>query len=464
MSDFEVTRRGFLMGCSAAVAAMAGARFNSVVMGNPNDTGEILLTVFLRGAMDVLNFLPPIDGDNRGFYEAARPTLAVPIQSAIPLTGTAYGLHPNAAPLAELYQSNQLAIVHGTGMPNVNRSHFEAMNLIETAGGDTNDGWLTRYIDTATDIPSEALLPVVNTSNHNPKSLLQARQTVSLPNTASQFHFNHVPSWYDEQKQVLQDIYDTGDSAVHVLGQLSLGAIQTVETRLSSTYQPSVTYPDNEFGTHLKTLAQIIKEGLGLRVATVDLGGWDTHERQGHAGGGYYGNLMQTFSEGMAAFYADLRGSQVDYTKRVTVVVMSEFGRRVAENSSLGTDHGHGSVTLVLGGNVNGGLYGEPDLNPNALYQGIDLPVTTDYRHILSEIIVNRMQNDQIDTIFPNFSDYSPLGVVQPISSEPALAVDLKKTTASTTTSSRAVTAAGIGLAATSGLLALRNRRYNMSQ
>ena len=208
----------------------------------------------------------------------------------------------------------------------------------------------------------------------------------------------------------------------------------------------------------------MIKQQLGLRVATVDLGGWDTHE--GQNAGNYFDNLVTELSQGLSAFYADLNTSQRAYTDRLTVVVMSEFGRRLEANADGGTDHGHGSIMMVLGGTVNGGLHGDwPTLDPSALFEGIDPDVTVDYRRVLSEILIRRMENPQLGQIFPGYSDYAPLGVVQGLDLSPIYddrtptAVRLGTTAASSNAmAGKAATAAGVGLAATAGLVALRNR------
>ena len=155
---------------------------------------------------------------------------------------------------------------------------------------------------------------------------------------------------------------------------------------------------------------------LGLRVATVDLGGWDTHEYQGDSGGGYLANKLAEVGTAMEAFFTDLSSvNGVDQTKRVTIVVQSEFGRSFQENASRGTDHGHGNIMLVAGGMVNGGeVYGEwPGLATEQLYDQRDLDITTDYRRVLSEILIRRQGNPNLGSIFPGYKDYAPLGIVQ---------------------------------------------------
>ncbi len=155
---------------------------------------------------------------------------------------------------------------------------------------------------------------------------------------------------------------------------------------------------------------------VGLRVATLDLGGWDTHERQGDGSTGYFADsLLGPLAEGLAALYTDLDGPcGSDYNNHTVIVVMSEFGRRLKENANRGTDHGHGSAMFVLGGSVKGGrVYGQwPGLRNDQLYDRADLAITTDYRRVLSEILVRRMGNPNISTVFPGYTGYTPLDIV----------------------------------------------------
>lgn len=155
----------------------------------------------------------------------------------------------------------------------------------------------------------------------------------------------------------------------------------------------------------------MIKLDVGLRVATVDFGGWDTHENQNYGEEGYMADLLNSLASGLANFYLDLDSG---YTEKLSVVVISEFGRRLVQNESYGTDHGHGSVMLTLGGSVNGGqVFGNfPGLHNDQLYDHADLAITTDYRQVLSELLSKRMNNSDIETVFPGFSGgYNPLGI-----------------------------------------------------
>lgn len=168
----------------------------------------------------------------------------------------------------------------------------------------------------------------------------------------------------------------------------------------------------------------MIKLDLGLQVATIDVGGWDTHESQDEGSVGYLVDLLDDLSRGLAAFYTDLdgAGSNNYYTDRLTMAAQSEFGRELYENGDSGTEHGYGNQMLVLSGNAIGGLHGSwPGLAPGQLTDGTDLAVTTDYRQVLSEILIRRMCNPAIDVVFPGYTGYQPLGIVEGNEQEPPL-------------------------------------------
>lgn len=418
----NLTRRGFLVGCSAAIAGLAGSRFNTMAFADPGTESDVLVVIFLRGGMDGLSLVPPIGGPDRGHYEAARPSLQVPTSgpdAAINLDGQ-FGLHAAAAPLYELYQDGRLAIIQAAGMIDVvNKSHFDAMQFIElgTPGQKSvHDGWLARHLATSPGSGSTALMPSIAVGGLQPVSLLGDPSTVNLADTYS-FNINNGPwLWRNAQRQTLRAMYESSSSWLHDAGVQALDAIDIVELNVSEDYQPSngAVYPQGELGDHLQVLAQMVKLDLGLQVATVDFGGWDTHEGQGTDGGGYFSQIVDHLARSLHAFYTDLNGAgAANYTQRLTVVVQSEFGRELYENADQGTEHGYGNRMYVLGGNVVGGLHGTwPGLAPAQLVDGTDLAVTTDYRQVLSEILVERMGNPYLDQVFPGYTGYEPLGVI----------------------------------------------------
>jgi uncharacterized protein (DUF1501 family) len=199
----------------------------------------------------------------------------------------------------------------------------------------------------------------------------------------------------------LSSLY-AGADPLSALGRETLSILEAIQALDPLGYQPvtDFSYPETEFGLGLRQVAMLVKAEVGLEVAAIDLGGWDTHFAQGGADGAMAG-LLAELAAGLAAFHADL----FDYAGRLTVVAMSEFGRRVQENGSLGTDHGHGSLMLLLGGNVAGGVvHGRwPGLAAGQLMGPGDLAVTTDYRDVLGEVCLKRLNNTALGAIFPGF-------------------------------------------------------------
>jgi uncharacterized protein (DUF1501 family) len=420
----DLSRRTFLKGCSAAIAAMAGARLTGFGFLNPALAGasvpsnELLVTVFLRGGIDGLNLVAPY---NEGAYYANRPTIAVPPPGAA--TNPAYdldgqfGLHPAAGGMHELYQANKLAFVHAAGLTSDTRSHFDAMEFMErgTPGNKTTaTGWMTRHLQSAN---HQAPMPALGVGSITPTVFLGSTDAVSMA-SVDDFGVAGDWQWTGQLRRALRTMY-RGDTWLHQAGERTLNAIDVVEYANPGAYVPAngAVY-DGSFGDSLKLVAQIAKLDLGLHVASLDLGGWDTHEGQGEQGEGYFAARVEELSQGLMAFYTDM----LDHASRLTVVVVSEFGRRLRENDNAGTDHGHGNVMVVLGGNVNGGhVYASPwpGLAPGALDDGQDLAITTDYRRVLSEILIRRLGNPRLGAVFPGYQGYAPLGVVNGVDLPP---------------------------------------------
>jgi len=409
MPTTKISRRNFLQGCSAAIAALAGARLSNVAFARQDDPSDTLVVVFLRGGWDALNVIPPIEGDDRGFYETARPDIKI---SDLLSLNDQFGMHPALAPLQDLYQDGKMAAIHAVGLNYDTRSHFDAMEYIElgTPGAkNTTSGWITRYIQGQ---GVASILPALSTAGA-PSSLLNFTPTVNLNDPAdfSQWDNGLVAS----QQDALRQMY-SGDTLLHRAGARTLDSLGIVSPLVEQEYQPSngASYNDDELSQQLKTVARMIKLDAGLRVATVDYGGWDTHEYETDGNGGYIADLLGNLANGLANFYLDLDS---DYMDRVSVVVISEFGRRLVQNEAYGTDHGHGSVMFTLGGGVNGGqVFGAwPGLHNDQLYDHADLAITTDYRQVLSELLTRRLGNTDIPTVFPGYSPSGDLGIYRAI-------------------------------------------------
>jgi len=374
---------------------------------NTASRGDTLVVVFLRGAADVLNMVVPHGEDA---YYQLRPSLGIarPDDSktkkeerAVDLDGF-FGLHPNMSPLLEAWQSEQLAIIHACGAPDESRSHFKAMELMERGVDDERgpaSGWIGRHLATLNTGNSSPLRAVG--MGTRPQRSLSGSVPVSALRSIADFHLGGDPRALQQMRTALSTVYQND-----LMGQETLSIMDTLEKLDPSTYHsPLSTYPDTEFGLALKQTAMLIKAEVGLEVSAIDLGGWDTHFAQGSAAG-LMPNLMKDLAEGLAAFHADM----ADHQNQLTTVTMSEFGRRASENGSLGTDHGHGSMMMVLGGNVDGGkVHGQwPGLAEGQLIGPGDLAVTTDYRDVLSEILTKRLNNPATNEIFPEYQPIMP--------------------------------------------------------
>jgi uncharacterized protein (DUF1501 family) len=431
MTISSISRRTFLQGCSTAIAAMAGSRLTNVAFASPTlaaqYAGDTLITIFLRGGWDALNVFPPLEGADRGFYESKRVAIKIPttgtnagLTLANATFGTArLGMHSAFAPLKELYDAQHAAVVCATGLTSDTRSHFDAMQFMElgTPGSKSNtQGWITRALGEA---GSEGLINTLSVGSSQPISLAGRTDTATLQSVNSFDIVDWGGRWYRPwQMTALRTMYG-GTDWLSRAGMATLDTIDALDAANPGSYTPKagVTYPNNGFGNQLKMLAQTIKMNIGLKAATLDLGGWDSHDGQGNGGGGYLFGLLDTLARGLNALYNDLSGSSAadNYIGKVSVVVMSEFGRRLEENASEGTDHGHGSALIVMGGGINGGkVYGRwPGLASAQLFDRADLAITTDYRQVLSELVAKRMHNLQLGRVFPGLSAYSPLGLAQ---------------------------------------------------
>ena len=438
MTDLRIDRREFVKGCCATAALGAagpGLLFSREADAAVNSYDTVVM-VFLRGGMDGLNLVPPVSGNDRSYYEEARPSLNIAASGtygALPLTlangsATGFGLHPSATGLKSIWDAGKLAIVHSCGMPTVvTRSHFDAQLYLDLgtpgqqAGG---TGWMTRAWGTQPGISGTETLPLLAVASRQPANLLGSTQSLAMPSPGDfalnsgawqwQQYRSGLPAGTKGVNETMAGLW-AGRTGVELAGQRADAALRVIGAQAYTSTLPA-SWPTTTFARQLWTVAQSIRFNLGLRFATLDLGAWDTHDGQGTAGSGYhyYQNKIAELSDALTAFYNELNTS--GEMARVTVIVQSEFGRRVRQNGSGGTDHGYGNPLLVLGGPVNGRrFYGQwLGLHPETLspYFG-DIPVTTDYRRVFSELLIRRLGNNKLGTVFPGYTGYSPLGVFQ---------------------------------------------------
>jgi uncharacterized protein (DUF1501 family) len=442
MNDLHLDRREFLKSCGAAAAigTVGGPTMlfsnEAHAAVNPFDT---VVMVFLRGGIDGLNLVPPISGNDRNFYEQARPNLSIAATgdfAALPLTlangaATGFGLHPSAVGLRDLWDQGKLAVVQCCGMPTVvTRSHFDAQAFLDQGTPGTlnvSTGWMTRAWQTQPAGGAASAMPLLAVASRQPNNMRGSTQSLSMPSPGDFAISSGAPQWQTYRtgmpvgtKGVTETMASlwAGQTGVEIAGQRADGSMRLIAQQGYTTTLPTapVAWPTTTFARQLWTVAQSVRFNLGLRYAAIDLGGWDTHENQGTAGTGFnlYQNKIAELSQALTAFYNELNGT--GEMGRVTVIVQSEFGRRVRQNGSGGTDHGYGNPLLVLGGPVNGRrLYGQwLGLDPQVLspYFG-DIPVTTDFRRVFSELMIRRMGNNKLGDIFPGYTGYAPLDLFQ---------------------------------------------------
>lgn len=367
---------------------------------------KTLIAIFQRGAVDGLNMVVPFG--ERAYYDL-RPSIAIARpaagdgETAINLDGF-FGLHPGLASLKPLWDSKRLAIIHASGSPDNTRSHFDAQDYMESATPgvkSTSDGWLNRYLQSKSD-PEARVFRAVSMTQTTPRVFQGKAPTLAISNL-SDFTIRAGRSSASVQGGFEQIYEQTFNDALGGIGKETFEAVNYLKQVNPAQYQPQngARYPRTPFGSRLLQIAQLIKAGVGLEVAFADLGGWDTHVNEGSARG-QLGNLLQQFSNSIAALYTDL-GDRMD---DVVILTMSEFGRTARENGNRGTDHGHANGMFVLGNAVRGGkVYGQwPGLKRDQLYEGRDLALTTDFRDVFGEIAKRHLRTSNLQAVFPGYA------------------------------------------------------------
>lgn len=355
-----------------------------------------LVVVFLRGGADGLSLVAPTRDDA---YQRARPTLAVKPGSGHRLDER-FELHPLLAPLGRWFDDGKLAVVPACGSDDDTRSHFSAQDLMDHGGATVSGGWLGRFLRHTQGDGGAGVLPAVT---------LGAAVGESLRGAPSATAFSALTDLADDDDQRLLTGLETLTAGDALLGAPAAAAL-TASARLNALrhaedhpahgaeYPSTALHGDyaRDFGARLRLVARLIQAGVGLKAACVDLDGWDSHFVQDSV----LAPRLRALSHGLSAFATDL-GRDLD---RVSVVVISEFGRRVAENTSLGTDHGRGGAAFVLGGGVQGGVHGAwPGLKSDLLEGPGDVPMANDYRDVLWPVL-QRHGASSLATVFPGFT------------------------------------------------------------
>lgn len=386
----------FSRGVSSAMAlAKDGARFSQAA------TNRSLIVVQMAGGNDGLNTVIPFTDP---IYKQMRPNLAIPDHQVLPLD-TRLGLHPNLQPLRDFWDAGHLAIVEGAGYPNQSLSHFQAMDIWQTLdlSGNGSEGWLGKLV-----------AGLVDQEGHPFKSLdvgtmtAQALQSIStqVPTLSSvkEYALSSDPLDPDRgssRMQALMKLYSSYPKTSPYAALLDVTALNARDGshllhEADTAYKPAVTYPQGPFAAGLKILAEVIVQDLGLRVGYVTLGGFDTHAAQQTT----HDALMATLANGLAAFYKDL--SAHGKADNVVIMTWSEFGRRVEENGSLGTDHGTAAPMFVLGNGVTKGIFGEPPGLTNLDANG-NLKYTVDFRSVYATILDRWMGASSKDVLGGSF-------------------------------------------------------------
>ncbi len=401
---WQISRRGLLASIGLGAAGWLGAKSalaQVVVSEDARDhEGDILISVFLRGGMDGLSAVVPYGEDA---YHRGRPNLrlrspkdnsAGQAYKALDLDGF-FGLNPAMAALLPLYREGKMACVQAVGSGDQTRSHFEAMNAMERGmyqmRGGVQTGWVARHL-ASTPRKNPTPLRAVALSSVMPDSLRGASHATTM---ASLTDFRLADP---ELRDMLTGLYGSGKDAMAQAGRDTLQVLDKLNG-IKVEEKPG-GYPTSDLGLALSQVATLIRSGVGLEIACLEMGGWDTHVAQGTING-WLPSYLKDLADALAAFEKDM-GPEM---RRITMIVQTEFGRRVNENTGLGTDHGRASAMFLIGGSVNGGkVYADwPGMEKAQLDEVGDLRVTTDYRDVLADALSKRVVGSKPKEVFPGW-------------------------------------------------------------
>ncbi len=362
---------------------------------------DLVICIFQRGAADGLHSVVPFGDPN---YFNLRPQIAV--NNSINLDGF-FGLNPELSELKSIWDAGDLGIIHAVGSTSDSRSHFDAQDNMEYANFNKNSmrtGWLAEYLR-LTRSSEDTVFRAISMDDGLQKSIRGEIEALTISDL-NRFDVLTHANLYEETVSGLKELYNNDDIFSGTTSVL-FSAIDEIKQINPTDYpvENEADYQNDEFSNKLKSLGVIIKADLGAEIVTIDLGGWDHHNNIQSS----YTEPAQSLAKGLLAFYKDM-GERMN---NITILCMTEFGRRAGENASLGTDHGHAGVMYAIGKQVNGSkVYGHwPGLDENNLNRG-DLEVTTDYREVFSELLVKRLKyNLNINEVIPNFTYGGGIGI-----------------------------------------------------
>jgi uncharacterized protein (DUF1501 family) len=396
------SRRSFLKGMGAVtaggvMATMQGTMFRQGAYAGSGQAANVLVVVSLRGGADGLSIVVPWADKN---YLTMRPTIGVPSTSLLQ-KGSMFGLHPSLAPLMPLWQGGQMAAVHAVGLPSPNLSHFSATVAVEQAnsGSGPQTGWLNRLV-ALTD--PDCGYAAVQIGNSVPHTQIYGTQP-SL--CAVDVEDIQVSGPDNAMAQRIAALDVTWDQASGALGEAARDGLETASDwgpvlQAPADPQNGAEYPPTDLGDALAQAARVIRSNVGAEVVAVDHWGWDMHTAIGTLTTGTMHTMIDELAAAVAAFFTDLGA----LASTVTLVTLSEFGRRVHENGDGGADHGWGNAMLLFGAGVNGGYYANwPGLAGKQTTDG-NLTATTDFRTVLCEVVSARFPDVPLSAVFPNFS------------------------------------------------------------
>jgi len=416
-----ISRREFVRGGVAAfTVSFAAPAFLSELARAQGRSSRNLVVLYLSGGNDALSTLIPYTDQQ---YYARRLSIAIPAANVLQIGtdrgGAALGLNPRLVGLKSMFDSGRLAIIQRTGYPNSSRSHFLGTDIWSTGDPDApqGTGWLGRYLDM---LPSPVdPLTAWSTVRETPRTLLS--RTVGVPSIPS------VTGYAFASPNSQADALFARESALRIASHLpserphlafvnatAQGAFATLDRVAQvGTYVSSVTYLNDGFSQALRAVAGAIAKGVGTKVFWVQTGGYDTHAGQNtNAANGQYSNLMTTLNNGLTSFYRDLENQGM--LRDTLILQFSEFGRRISENGSQGTDHGAGGLMMAIGGSVRGGIYGTaprlnptPD-NPTLENDGADVRHETDFRSVYARVIDSWLGADANAVLGGDFRSGAP--------------------------------------------------------